>query len=158
MRYAGIIKNDFAAAPGVCLTFFVQGCPIRCKGCHNPESWDFEGGKEFTPEVISEIVEGLTANGIERTFCIMGGEPLCMENLFLTTMLVKEVTARLPKVKIWIWTGYEAEDIFNRNDPKTTYLIQTVQGFVTGPYIEELRDITLSMRGSSNQQIIELTD
>ena len=158
MRYAGIIKNDFAAAPGVCLTFFVQGCPIRCKGCHNPESWDFEGGKEFTPEVISEIVEGLTANGIERTFCIMGGEPLCMENLFLTTMLVKEVTARLPKVKIWIWTGYEAEDIFNRNDPKTTYLIQTVQGFVTGPYIEELRDITLPMRGSSNQQIIELTD
>lgn len=158
MRYAGIIKNDFAAAPGVCLSFFVQGCPIRCKGCHNPESWDFEGGKEFTPEVISEIVEGLTANGIERTFCIMGGEPMCMENLFLTTMLVKEVTARLPKVKIWIWTGYEAEDIFNRNDPKTTYLIQTVQGFVTGPYIEELRDITLPMRGSSNQQIIELTD
>lgn len=158
MRYAGIIKNDFAAAPGVCLTFFVQGCPIRCKGCHNPESWDFEGGKEFTPEVISEIVEGLTANGIERTFCIMGGEPMCMENLFLTTMLVKEVTARLPKVKIWIWTGYEAEEIFNRSDPKTTYLIQTVQGFVTGPYIEELRDITLPMRGSSNQQIIELTD
>ena len=56
MRYAGIIKNDFAAAPGVCLTFFVQGCPIRCKGCHNPESWDFDGGKEFTPEVISEMV------------------------------------------------------------------------------------------------------
>ena len=88
----------------------------------------------------------------------MGGEPLCQENLFLTTLIVKEVTARLPDVKIWIWTGYEAEDIFNRNDPKMIYLIKTARGFVTGPYIEELRDITLPMRGSSNQQIIELTD
>ena len=81
-----------------------------------------------------------------------------MENMFLTNLVVREVKARLPKVKVWIWTGYEAEEIFNRNDPKTIYLIQNVNGFVTGPYIEELRDITLPMRGSSNQQIIELTD
>lgn len=158
MRYAGIIKNDFAAAPGVCLSFFVQGCPIHCKGCHNPESWDFNGGKEFTPEVINEIIEGITANGLKRTLCIMGGEPLCDDNIFLTTLIVREVKAKIPDIKIWIWTGYEAEDIFDRSDPKTIYLIKTVNGFVTGPYIEELRDITLPMKGSSNQQVIELTD
>lgn len=73
MRYMGIIKNDFSAAPGVCLTFFVQGCPIRCKGCHNPESWDFKGGKKFNFNILNEIKEGLLANGIKRTFCIMGG-------------------------------------------------------------------------------------
>lgn len=91
MRYAGLIKNDLAAAPGICLTFFVQGCPFRCPGCHNPESWDFDGGKEFTPEVLDEIISGLTANNINRPLCIMGGEPLCPENLFLTTLIIKEV-------------------------------------------------------------------
>lgn len=77
MRYAGIIKNDVCAAPGVCVTFFTQGCPHRCKGCHNPETWDFDGGKEFTHDTIDEVIEALNANDIERTFCIMGGEPLC---------------------------------------------------------------------------------
>ena len=75
MRYAGLIKNDIAAGPGLCTTFFTQGCPHHCSGCHNPETWDYEGGKEFTPEVIDEIVEALTAQGIERKLCIMGGEP-----------------------------------------------------------------------------------
>lgn len=158
MRYGGIIKNDFAAAPGVCLSFFVQGCPIRCKGCHNPESWDFQGGKEFTPEVLTEIYEGLNANGIERTLCIMGGEPMCMENLFLTTLVVKETKAKMPNVKIWIWTGYDKEILFNDSNPRIKYLVENVTGFVTGPYIEELRDITLPMRGSSNQEIVELTN
>ena len=83
---------------------------------------------------------------------------MCDSNLFLTNLVVKEVKNKLPDVKIWIWTGYEAEDIFNRTDPRTTYLINNVNGFVTGPYVESLRDITLQMRGSSNQQIIELTD
>lgn len=158
MKYAGIIKNDFAAAPGVCLSFFVQGCPIRCKGCHNPECWDFDGGKTFTAETINEIIEGLTANGIQRTFCVMGGEPLCDDNLFLTTLVIREVKTRLPETPIWVWTGYEAETIFNSKDTHMLYIINNVDGFVTGPYIEELRDITLPMRGSSNQQIIELTD
>ena len=81
MQYAGIIKNDFSAAPGVSVTFFTQGCPHRCKGCHNPETWDFDGGKEFTPQVLNEIIEALTANGLTRSFCLMGGEPLCEENL-----------------------------------------------------------------------------
>ena len=81
MRYAGINYNDFAAAPGVSVTFFTQGCPHRCKGCHNPETWDYNSGKELTIETILELDKGLKAHGIKRNFCIMGGEPLCEENL-----------------------------------------------------------------------------
>lgn len=158
MRYAGMIKNDFAAAPGVCLSFFVQGCPIRCKGCHNPQTWDFSGGREFTPEVLDEIEKGLLANGLRRTLCIMGGEPMCEENLFLTNMVVREMKKRIPDLKIWIWTGYEKDVIFERSDPKTKYLLENVTGLVTGPYVESLRDITLPMKGSSNQIIVKLTE
>ena len=157
MRYAGIIPNDFAAAPGVCTTFFVQGCPIKCPGCHNSETWDFEGGKEFNAEVLNKLEEDLLANGINRTLCIMGGEPLCQENLFLTTMIVTEMKHRLPDLKIWIWTGYEYKDILEEeSNPKIKYILETVDGLVTGPFIQSLRDITLPMRGSSNQEIINL--
>lgn len=157
MRYAGIIPNDFAAAPGVCTTFFVQGCPIKCPGCHNSETWDFEGGKEFNAEVLDKLEEDLLANGINRTLCIMGGEPLCQENLFLTTMIVTEMKHRLPDLKIWIWTGYEYKDILEEeSNPKIKYILETVNGLVTGPFIQSLRDITLPMRGSSNQEIINL--
>lgn len=64
MRYAGLIKNDVSAGAGVCVSFFTQGCPIKCYGCHNPEAQDFEGGMEFTNEILDEIISSLTANGI----------------------------------------------------------------------------------------------
>jgi anaerobic ribonucleoside-triphosphate reductase activating protein len=88
MRYSGLIRNDLAAAPGISVTFFTQGCPHKCKGCHNPETWDFNGGKEFTPEVLYSIYDALEANGIERSFCVMGGEPMCEQNLFLTCLVL----------------------------------------------------------------------
>lgn len=159
MRYAGIIKNDFSAAPGVCLTFFVQGCPIRCKGCQNPQTWDPAGGKEFTPEVLDEIEQGILANGLKRTLCIMGGEPLCQDNIFLTTIVITEMIKRIPDLKIWIWTGYDYDYVkSNASNPKIQHILETVNGLVTGPYVESLRDITLPMRGSKNQEIIKLKD
>ena len=157
MKYAGIIKNDFAAAPGVCLSFFVQGCPIRCKGCHNPEAWDFEGGKEFTNDTLTEIYEGLKANGIKRTLCIMGGEPLCENNSFLTLLVITEMKKLIPDLKVWVWTGYEWDDVSSRDD-RTHTILEMINGIVTGPYVEALRDITLPMRGSSNQRVIYLKD
>ena len=157
MRYAGLIKNDTAAAPGICVTFFVQGCPLRCPGCHNPESWDFDGGKEFTPEVLDEIISGLTANNINRTLCIMGGEPLCPENLFLTTLIIKEVRQRKPDTKIYLWTGYLYEDLLTKEDNKINYILNNINVLIDGPYIQECRDITQPMRCSTNQRIIDLT-
>ena len=156
MRFAGIIPNDFAAAPGVCTTFFVQGCPIKCPGCQNPETWAFDGGKEFNAEVLDKLESDILANGIQRTLCIMGGEPLCQENLFLTTMIIKEMKNRINNLKIWIWTGYDYEAI-NQVDPKIDYILKNINGLVTGPFIESLKDITLPMRGSSNQKIIDFS-
>ncbi len=157
MRYAGIIKEDLAAAPGLSVSFFTQGCPHHCPKCHNPETWDFNGGKEFTPEVIDDICKALMAHGIQRNFCIMGGEPLCAENLFLTALVIKEVKKRMPYIKIYVWTGYTYEELKNFSDYKIKYILNTIDYLIDGPYIDELRDITLPMRGSSNQRIIDLT-
>ena len=122
MRYAGLNRNDMSAAPGVSVSFFTQGCPHHCKGCHNPETWDFEGGKEFTYQTLNEIIEGLTANGITRSLAIMGGEPLCPENEFLTMLLIIEVRNRVPDVPIYIWSGYTLEELMAKGDRVKTIL------------------------------------
>lgn len=159
MKYAGLIKNDLAAAPGVCVSFFVQGCPLRCPGCHNPESWDFEGGMEFSTETLNDILTSLSANGIERPLCIMGGEPLCPENSFLTTLIIKEVRQQKPNVKIYLWTGYTYEELLSKktSNPKLEYILDNIDCLIDGPFIQEEKDITLQMRGSRNQRIIYLT-
>lgn len=157
MRYSGIIYNDIAAAPGLCVSFFTQGCPHHCHNCHNPQTWDFEGGKEFRPELLDEIVEALTANGIERSLCIMGGEPLCSENEFLTLLVIKTVKEKLPNTPIYIWTGYFYEELLKKGG-HMDQILEMADYLIDGPYIEDLRDITLEMRGSSNQRIIKLHD
>lgn len=159
MRYAGIIKNDFAAAPGVCVSFFTQGCPHHCEGCHNPETWNPEGGYEFTNQTLSTILDSLEANGIHRDLCIMGGEPLCPDNQFLTLMLVNEVKEKMPKTKIYIWTGYTLDELKkSSNIGRIQQILSKCEMIIDGRFIESLRDITLEMRGSSNQNIIKCED
>ena len=156
MRYSGLIRNDLAAAPGVSVSFFTQGCPHRCKGCHNPETWDFEKGKEFTYEVLNDILNALSANGIKRNLCIMGGEPLCPENEFLTLLVIKTVKEKYPDTKVYIWSGYYYEDLLKHESPHIHQILEMTDVLIDGPYIESKRDITLSMRGSTNQNVIEL--
>ena len=158
MRYSGLLRNDLAAAPGVSVTFFTQGCPHRCKGCHNPETWDFYGGKEFTYNVLNDIISSLCANGIERNFCIMGGEPLCEENLFLTLLVLTEVKNHYPDVRVYLWTGYYYNELKKNPDPKVKNILDKVDVLIDGPYDEKHRDITLKMRGSLNQSIINLKE
>ena len=156
MQYAGLIKNDFSAAPGVSVSFYTQGCPHRCSGCHNPETWDFEGGKEFTANVLEEIIEALQANGIKRSFCILGGEPLCPENEFLTCMIVRHVKEKLPDTEIYVWTGYTYDQLRVNANPHLQNILQLIDYVIDGPYIEAERDITLPMRGSRNQRVIKI--
>lgn len=158
MRYAGIIYNDVCAAPGICLSFFTQGCPHRCHGCHNPETWSFDGGREFTMETLASIKEGLVANGVHRDLCIMGGEPMCPENTFLVNMIINEVKSALPQTKIYLWTGYTYEELQARTDPATISILSAIDCIIDGPYIESQRDISLFMRGSTNQRIIYLKE
>lgn len=158
VRYAGIIFNDFTAAPGVCLSFFAQGCPIHCPGCHNPQTWDFKGGLEFNSSIIPRIIKGLQENGIYRDLCIMGGEPLCEENVFETALIIKEVKEQLPDIKIYIWSGYLYEDLLSRARmySKLQFILDNADYLIDGPFKQEERDVTLFMRGSKNQRIIDL--
>lgn len=158
MNYSGLILNDITAAPGLCVSFFVQGCPHRCKGCHNPETWEFGRGKEFTSDTLNQIITGLTAQGIQRDLCIMGGEPLCDENAFLTCLVIQEVKKKVPEAKVYIWTGYTYEELLNRQHPQVRGALELADVLIDGPYIEAERDITLNMRGSRNQRIIDLSE
>ena len=154
MRYAGIIPNDLSAAPGVCVTFFTQGCPHHCPGCHNPETWDYEGGKEFEGNTIERIEQYLTANGVHRDLCIMGGEPLCPDNQFLTLLICNTIKDKLPDTKIYIWTGYTLEELNKDSNIRISQILEKTDAIIDGPYIAAERDITLPMRGSRNQRIL----
>lgn len=156
MRFAGINKNDVSAAPGICVTFFAQGCRRHCPGCHNPGSWDFQGGQEFTDETIQTIINAINEDGVQRNFCIMGGEPLDELNCEMTLLLIQSVRAHYPDIKVYLWTGYYYEELLEKNDKIIHQVLNLLDCLIDGPYIEDLRDITLPMRGSSNQRIIEL--
>lgn len=156
MRYADIKKNDIVNGQGVCVSFWCQGCPIKCPGCHNSAIWNFDGGKEFTPATMSEIIQAIAANGIERNFSILGGEPLCDENIFLTHLVIQEVRKHYPNIKIFLWTGYYYEDLKKKNDSHLSYILSNINYLIDGPFIQEQRDITLKLRGSHNQHILKM--
>ena len=158
MRYAGIIRNDVAAGKGVCVTFFVQGCSQHCPGCHNPQTWNFNGGYEFTQDTMDNIIKALNANGVQRNFCVMGGEPLHPNNLFLTNLVISEVRKKYPDIKIYVWTGYLYEDLLAKHEKLLQNIFSNIDFLIDGPFIKEQRDITLPMRGSKNQRIIELKE
>jgi len=154
MRYAGIIYDDTAAAPGLCLSFYVQGCDIHCPGCHNPCTWNFDGGHEFTAETLDHIISGIKKNNILRNFSVLGGEPLARPNLFLTAMVIQEVRNTYPGIKIWVWTGHDMDELMIQNsNPHLRLILQNIDALVTGPFKQELRDITLPYCGSSNQEV-----
>lgn len=158
MRYAGIIPNDTSnAGAGVCLSFYTQGCPHKCEGCQNPETWSYDGGYEFTTETLNEIIEGIAANGIIRNFCVLGGEPLCDENVFLTYLVVEHVRKTYPDIRIYIWSGYTYDELIHRNSSQRIQDILKLCDFlIDGKYEQSLRDVTLPLRGSVNQNIINL--
>lgn len=148
MKYAGLIKNDIVNGEGVCVSFWTQGCPFKCKGCHNPQTWDFDGGKDLPNDIKGQIVKAISDNNITRNFSILGGEPLCEQNIELVKEILLAVKTAYPHIKVFLWTGYELEDI------KDTLILEKVDVLITGPYIEEQRDITLPLRGSYNQKVL----
>lgn len=156
MQYADVIWNDVTAGDGLCVSFYTQGCPHRCPGCHNPETWDFKGGKEFPASLLNELIQRLNAQGINRSLCILGGEPLCPENQFLTTLLIRTVKEKSPQTKIYVWTGYLYEDLKKQGGPHLQYILENINVLIDGPFIQEERDITLKMRGSRNQRVIDI--
>lgn len=152
MKYAAIKENDYINGEGVCVSFWVQGCPHRCEGCHNPEQWDFNGGYELPNDYKGQIIKAISANGLTRNFSILGGEPLCPNNIDLVLNILTAVRAAYPHIKIFIWTGYSFEDI--KQDIKVQKVLEKIDVLIDGPYKQELRDVTLKLRGSANQKIL----
>ena len=158
MKYAGLMENDFADGNGVCVSLWTQGCPHHCPGCHNPETWDFDGGYEVPDDIRGEIVKAISANGITRNFSILGGEPLCEENLDFVLNIITAVRMAYPHIKIYIWSGYTFAELIEKKDNRIIEILKQANILIDGKYIEELRDTTLPLRGSSNQNIISLDE
>lgn len=149
MRIANIIENDVVNGKGVCVSVFVQGCPHHCKGCFNPETWDFYGGRliENEQEEIDNILNLINQNNVQRNLSILGGEPLEKNNINFVKNLLKQAKDKYPKIQTFVWTGYILEDL-DKED------LQNIDVLIDGKYIEELRDVSLSLRGSSNQRVL----
>lgn len=157
MRIAGLKLNDCIDGEGISVSLWTQGCPHRCLGCHNPETWDFKGGYEDeTNNLRGEIIKALTANGIKRNFSILGGEPLCRENVEDVLTIISCVKAALPDTKIYLWTGYTYEYLMTLNNKYINDILSKIDVLIDGPFIQEQRDLSLHLRGSRNQRVIDL--
>ena len=150
MRYNLIRKMDISNGPGVRVSVFMQGCAFHCKNCFNPETWDFEGGKEFTDETIDEILELCNQSHI-KGLSILGGEPMHPKNIEATTKLAKEFKEKYPEKTLWVWSGF----LFDK-DLKDKEALKYIDVLVDGQYKDELHDFTLKWKGSSNQRVIDV--
>lgn len=157
-KIAGIYWDDTAAAPGISLSVYFSGCHFHCPGCHNPEAQDFNYGEEFTLETLRHIMEKINKNGVMRTLCILGGEPLCEENLGDVLRLIGWSKLDYPDLKIYVWTGYTIEELEARDDDDVKSVLRNITCLIDGRYEQDKRDTTLPLRGSSNQRIIMMED
>lgn len=145
IRIAGIISESFVDGAGIRYAIFMQGCLRNCKGCHNPATHDLNGGKILdTDEIISAIKKNPLLTGIT----LSGGEPF----LQIAPALEIACAAKNLNLNVWCYTGYRFENI----PAEASELLKNIDVLVDGEYIEELRDLELNFRGSSNQRIIDL--
>jgi len=155
-KIAGIYWDDTAAAPGIALSVYFSGCHFHCPGCHNPEAQDFNYGREYDLDVRQEIMEKLKKNGVMRTLCILGGEPLNEENIGDVLNLIGWCKLDYPDLKIYVWTGYTIEELEARDDDDVRAVLKNITCLIDGRYEQDKRDTTLPLRGSSNQRIINM--
>lgn len=153
MRYADIKPNDSVNGEGVCVSLFVQGCNNFCEGCFNKETWDFNGGKPFGGRELQYIKRSLTANGIKRNFSVLGGEPLHSNNIKEVTTIINEIKTFDNSIKVYVWTGYLYEDLLKKYGEK---IFKNIDVLIDGKFEEDKKDITLKLRGSKNQRIINV--
>ena len=154
MYYGRIKKTDIANGPGVRVSLFVSGCRNHCKGCFQPETWSFNYGQEYDGvNTVNEIIEALSPEYISG-LSILGGDPIERENISEVVTLCNLVKRLYPNKTIWLYTGYKYEDIAEMYPN----VLEVIDVMVDGPFVEELKDISLVFRGSSNQRIIDVPE
>lgn len=163
MNYLKIEKTSIANGEGIRVVLWCSGCRLHCKNCQNPQSWDFNAGKLFDTEAKRELFEALDKSYIQG-ITFSGGHPLECENVETVYLLIKEIKEKFPQKDIWLYTGYTLEQIFplvatDMLDVNNLYrqeIVNMCDVVVDGKYIEELKDITLKWRGSSNQRVWDI--
>ena len=162
MNYLQIEKASVANGKGIRTVLWVSGCSLHCKGCQNPESWDFNAGKPFDDNAKQELFTYLE-NPYIQGLTISGGHPLEYENLADICNLVYDCKQQFQQKDIWLYTGKELtyQDFLYapagwRNENSVNEIVKHCDVVVDGRYIEELRDTTLPFRGSSNQRLIDV--
>ena len=171
MRYAQIRSMDISNGEGVGVSLFVQGCPFHCKNCFNSDTWDFNGGKEWTEEIKDKFMKLIDRPYIKRV-SFLGGECLADQNLDEVLKLVKQIRNSYPDKTIWLYTGFEWNSLMSKIcqptfpdkdferiieiHKKRKEIISNVDVLVDGEYIDEQKDLTLKFRGSKNQRVIDV--
>lgn len=159
MNYSLIRKNDIANGLGIRVSLFVSGCKHHCKGCFQPETWDFNYGKKFTNSEVNTILDLLKPTYVNG-LTLLGGEPLDLNNQPDVYSLLCEVKKEFPNKNVWCYTGYTYETDLCKNGiaygKHTDKILEMIDILVDGKFIEEKKDISLAFRGSINQRLIDM--
>lgn len=161
MRYKKIIKFDTANGPGIRTTLFVSGCSHRCKGCHNPETWDPTTGYRFTKDTTEEILDSLDSDYISG-LTLSGGDPLHFMNIRQISHLVSKVRSIYPNKSIWLYTGdtweYLLKEAYQYRNEYIYTILDNIDVLVDGKFDITKKDISLPYCGSSNQRVIDVKE
>ena len=168
MNYAQIRSMDISNGEGIGVSLFVQGCDFHCKNCFNSETWEFSKGQEWNDKTKNQFLKLIETSFIQRV-SILGGEPLHPKNVQNVLKIVDEIRVSYPTKNIWLYTGYTWEQIMhpvitdiNSEQLKMLQmrkeLVSKCNVLIDGRYVDELRDISLHWRGSSNQRVINVQE
>ena len=158
MYYGEIKKTDIANGIGVRVSLFVSGCTRHCKNCFNPQTWAFDYGRPFTEETEEELLQALTPAYISG-LTVLGGEPFEPANQKALLPFLRRVRGLFPQKSIWCYTGCTLENELltgSHHGEETQEILSLLDVLVDGPFVEELKDIRLRFRGSSNQRLIDM--
>ena len=157
MNYASIKYCDIANGPGVRTSLFVSGCRVHCKGCFNAETWDFLFGSPFTTDVEQDILASLAPSYVAG-LTVLGGEPFEQENQRALLPFMRDVRRLYPHKSVWFFSGYTFEVIAagRKRCDSTDELLSLIDVLVDGPFMEEMHNVSLRFRGSTNQRIIDV--
>lgn len=152
MYYSKIKFNDVANGPGLRVSLFVSGCTHHCKGCFQPETWNFKNGDPFNEDTIEYIIKK-SSSRYTSGLSLLGGDPL--DNVDGILPLLEEYRKVFGNTKtIWLWTGYTFEEVLE--DPHKSKVLPFIDVIIDGQFVESCKDITLKYKGSSNQKVIDV--
>ena len=151
MHFGKLESCSITSGIGCRISLFVSGCEHKCKNCFNPETWNFNYGKEFTEQTMDLLIELAKPDYISG-LSVLGGDPMHPKNREEVIKLIRKFKEVYPNKTVWLWTGYLIEDIFE------DLIDSGIDVIVDGPFVEDLKDLRLKYRGSSNQRVINLTE